>query len=390
MTRGSDRRVVILFITSLGVGGAETQLARLAAGLRAKGEQVHVVALRSVPGIGDELAEDGFPVHTLVPPGRRPGPLAVARAFRLVRRLRPDAIVTFLLQANVVGRLVGRASGVPVLASIRNERFGGRGRVGQWIGDVLERGTARWSFATVVNSARVGDALVRRGVVSAAQLRVVPNAVLEPPGDPDPDARRSRRRALGIGPEEFLWLAAGRLEPQKDYPTLVDAFERVAQRHGDARLRIAGDGDLRATVAARIEAAGLADHVGLLGLRRDVPELIGVADGVVLASRWEGAPNVVLEAMAAGRPTVATRVGAVPDLIEDGRTGWSAPPADPAALSTAMIEAMEATQEERSAVGEAARSRIRGRYGAEAVVDTWRRLIDETVAAPPLRERRPA
>ena len=120
---------------------------------------------------------------------------------------------------------------------------------------------------------------------------------------------------------------------------------------------------------------GLSGRVRLLGLRDDMAELYRASDALVLSSAWEGMPNVVLEAMASGRPVVATAVGAVPEMVADGWTGFVVPPGDHTALASAMERMMGLAPEERRAMGEAGRSRVRERHSVESVVDAWEGLF---------------
>ena len=131
-------------------------------------------------------------------------------------------------------------------------------------------------------------------------------------------------------------MAIGRLAPQKDPATMVDAFGRVAQRHPSARLAIVGGGELEDQVTGAIAAAGLTGRIALLGVRPDAVELLAGADVYLSSSRWEGLARTILEAIALGIPVVATDVGGVRDVIEPGTSGSLAPAAEPAALAAEL------------------------------------------------------
>jgi len=122
---------------------------------------------------------------------------------------------------------------------------------------------------------------------------------------------------------------------------------------------------------------GIYDRVVFLGLRRDIPSLLDAADGYVLSSAWEGLPNVVMEAMAAVKPVVATCVGGVPELVQEGVNGYIVPPGDSEALPTAMVKMMALSEAERRAMGEAGRAYIEANYSLEHVVDQWEALYME-------------
>lgn len=348
------------------IGGAETQLLRIAAGLRASGDEVLVLSLLPNPELERRLAADGIAVR--VAPG---GPLlplaAVPWAAVAIRSWRPAAVVAFVYQSVLVARLAARLAGRPaVVSSLRNEWLGSRGR------DRLAGLTDGLASITVVNSQRAGAALEARGALRPSRWCVIRNGV-------DLDRREPlSREAIGLRPGCFAWLAAGRLVPQKDWAGLLRAFAPVALAR-DTHLLVAGEGVLRAELEAQVEAAGLHGSVRFLGHRDDVPALLGTVDALVLASAWEGLPNVVLEAFAQGRPVVATAVGGVAELVQDGVTGYLARPRDAAALTAAMARLMDTPAEERAAMGRQAAASVT-RFGWEGVLAEWSRLIDQHIA----------
>ena len=149
-----------------------------------------------------------------------------------------------------------------------------------------------------------------------------------PEGEAVHDRTRQRaemRRAMAIPPESPVIVTVACLKAQKAPLDVVDVARRVIREVPNARFLLAGDGELRPQVEARIEAEGLTGKMLLLGWRRDVPELLGMADLFLLTSRWEGLPRVILEAMLVGLPVVATAVDGVTDVVQDGVTGFMAP-----------------------------------------------------------------
>lgn len=354
-------RRVVLAVNALTTGGAETQLVHLARALRERGDEVRVLAILRSQAFTADLAALGVHVQVLDPPPPR-APTALAATVRALRRWRPDVIVSFLYQANVLARVAGALAGVPVVvSSIRNEYFGGRLR------DLLLRLTDPLAAVTTTNSELAARSLVRRGVVPPGRLRVIPNGVDPAAWAGEPGASERRRRA------GFLWLAAGRLEPQKDYATLL----RAIARGSTAALWIAGQGRERKALETLATDLGLGDRVRFLGLRHDIPALLAAADALVLSSAWEGLPNIVLEAMAARRPVVATRVGGTPELVRDGLTGLLVPPRTPAALAAAMTTMERLPAADRLAMGERGHAIVAQRFALPAVAAQWIALLDE-------------
>jgi glycosyltransferase involved in cell wall biosynthesis len=198
--------------------------------------------------------------------------------------------------------------------------------------------TDRFCALTTHVSEDARAAMVARGAVPATRIAVVPNGIDIARFRPDAQARHRLRAALGIAPGTRVVLNVGRLAAEKAQHRLIDAFAQA--RTGFAsHLLIAGEGSLRASLAAQIRTLGLGDNVALLGARDDVPALMNAADLFVLSSEFEGLPLVVGEALACGLPVIATDVAGVRALLgDDGRI---VPIGDTAALANALRAALE-------------------------------------------------
>jgi glycosyltransferase involved in cell wall biosynthesis len=363
---------VALVTNGLARGGAETQLLHLAGGLLARGDEVGILSI--LPGV--EFAE----VETLRIPvacigvGRTArGAVAIASGARILHAWAPDTVVSFVYQANVLGRCAGRLARVPtIVSSIRNEFFGGRRR------ELLLRVTDPLATLTTTNSSRSAASLVERGIVPADRIAVVPNGLDVAAFRFDAEVRARTRAHLALAPDDFLWLAAGRLQEQKDYPTLLRAVAML--RYPRPVVVIAGTGEQRRALERLAAQLGIAQRVRFLGLRDDVPDLLAAADAVVLSSAWEGSPNIVLEAMAASVPVAATDVGGVRELVDSGRTGFVVAPGRPKALVDAMFTVMALSPDERAAMGEAARAKAVREHSLTAVRDAWLGVLDRAHA----------
>jgi len=171
--------------------------------------------------------------------------------------------------------------------------------------------------------------------------------------------------------EEFIWLAAGRLDAVKDYPTLLSAMTQVPPC---GRLLIAGSGPLLDELRQLSTRFGLDSRVGFLGFEPDLRSWMQAADGFVLSSLWEGLPMGLLEAAACALPAVATDVPGTREAIGEGKTGWLTPAGDAAALARAMTTMMQIPAEERLAMGNRARQRVVKCNEIETVLDMWEDL----------------
>jgi glycosyltransferase involved in cell wall biosynthesis len=367
------RARILLLSTSLGMGGADRQIVYLAKALLACDYDVRLVSMTPLEEMGRQALAEGLPVTSLDMVRGRADWSAFRRLVKLLRSWQPHLLSSFMYHANLMGRLAGRWAGVPLLVtSIRSERNGSPGQ------DWLMRLTNWMDHCQTTNSQQVADSLRQRGLLSPGKSRVIPNGI-------DPDAltasaaeRVRLRGELKLEQNEFVWLAIGRLLPQKDYPTLLEAFAPLG-RH-PARLLIAGRGPLLAELQQQVDRLGVSSQTVFLGVRQDIASLLAAADGFVLSSAWEGMPNVVMEALAAAKPVVSTRVGGVAELVQDGKTGWLVPARDPKALSQAMHRLMTLSEMERQRMGWAGREHLRAHFGLEAMAHRWMTLYNDLLA----------
>lgn len=367
---------ILYFITGLNTGGAEVQLYRLVTRLDPSCYDVIVVSLIKPGSVGEMLREAGIPVYSL---GMARGIFHLSsylhgawRLYRILRQEQPCILVSFMFHANILGRIVGRLAEVPIIiSSIRNSYFGGRGC------ELLMRCTSWLDNIVVINSQLAGEQVVQRGVVPRHKLRVIPNGIDVKDFHQPPEVCGVTRSSLKLPNNSFLWLAIGRLEPQKNYSDLLRAFVKVVEHKMQTHLLIAGDGPLKEELWTLATSLGIEAHVHFLGFRQDIPDLLAAADALVLSSRWEGLPNVVMEAMAAEKPVVATKVGGTPELVANGKTGFTVPARDSRILAEAMRRLMNLPEEVRKEMGLAGRGLMKEHYSIERIVQQWEALYNE-------------
>ncbi len=366
---------IFILSTSMGMGGADQQILILARAMRARGHDVRVVALTPLGPMGLEAQREGIPTESVELRRNARDLPRIVRLVRMIREWRPDILHTHMVHANLFGRAVRLLAPVGALVStIHSISDGGRLRMAGY------RLTNNLADRVTIISRLAADRYVKIGAVPASRLEVIPNTVDLNRFKPSAEARAAIRKELGIG-NEFLWLAVGRFQPAKDYPTMVAGFARLA-RGSRSRLILVGQGPLRGEVEALLEKEGVQDRVQFLGVRRDVPDLMSGADGYVLSSAWEGMPVVLLEAAAVGLPVVATRVGGVAEVVEHGVTGSLVPPGDPAALASAMQEIEALAPDKRTAMGARGRGLVEERFSTDSVMGMWERLYSSLLPAP--------
>ena len=363
----------ILFLsTSMGMGGADSQLLAAAQGLRERGHEVRIVSLTALGPMGLRAQELGLTTESLDMARGVPDPRGLFRLVRLVRSWRPDVLHSHMVHANLMARALRLVTPVPVLVStIHNIYEGGP----LWM--AAYRLTNRLVDGMTIISETAADRFIREGIIPGDLLRVIPNGV-----DPEPfravsgAERDDMRRRLDLR-QEFAWLAVGRFEAAKDYPNMLQAFAAVRERHPEVVLLLVGRGSLQRDTEALAQRLGLGDAVRFLGVRDDVPALVSAADAYVMSSAWEGMPMVLLEAAAGGLPVVTTRVGGNHEAVLDGTTGFLAPARDSGALASAMSRLMALPAAERREMGERGREHVRANHGLTRVVDRWEALYRE-------------
>lgn len=375
MSVGAGTPRVVRLITRLNIGGPARQALLLTHRLAPSYETT--LAAGAPEQSEGELTDDRVSVVRLpfVRPVQPPTDLRAARAVRdLLRRVRPAIVHTHMAKAGAIGRLVAhRLESRPRLV----HTFHGHVLDGYFSRPVTkaflaaERALARRTDVLVAVSGEIRDQLLELGIGRSEQYRVIPlglDLTLHYASDEPPGAFRS---SLGIAVETPLVGVVGRLVPIKDVATLFGAMRRLP----DAHLAVVGDGELRFELERLAQDPDLGGRVHFTGWRPDVATVMRDLDVVALSSRNEGTPVALIEAAAAGKPAVATDVGGVRSVVEDGVTGFLAPAGD-ADLLGERIGQLLADPALRQRMGEAGRQRAR-RFDESRLVGDITSLYNE-------------
>jgi glycosyltransferase involved in cell wall biosynthesis len=355
---------VLEVLPSLKRAGAENVAVSLASRLGADRFETAVVSLydRSADGLEPVLEEQGIRTWHL---GKRRG-LDVRiwpRLAKALREFRPDVVHTHSYVLRYVLPVARRAAVIHTAHNLA-------GRDPDWVTGVFHRLAFRGGVLPVAVSAAVARSYER--MYGFAPAATIPNGI-----DMEcfrrPESREPWRRAHGFSTDDVLIASVARLEPQKDPEALIRAFARGLSGSPRSHLLMAGDGSLGDTARRAARDGGVADRVHFLGVCTDVPALLAASDLFALASRWEGSPLTILEAMAARLPVVATAVGGVPELVEEGLTGILVPPGSEEALADALAS-LASGSERRRAMAEAAGDRA-VRFGIDAMVQGYSELF---------------
>jgi len=349
-------------VMHLVIGGeiAGGQLVALGLARAARDADHDVSFVSPSPGAFVELARrEGFRVQ-VVPLGGALDPTATARLRTLLARERTDVLHTHThFSLNVVGRIAARAAGARVIAHMHIENVFRPSGLGRRAQVVVDNRTARLCTWIVAVSDATRSSLVAQGYPPDRTITIHNGIEVRDAAAP---------ASIAPAPPGPVLLEIGRLCDVKGQRALIAALPRLART--DVTLLFAGEdiesgGAYRSSLEREATELGVADRVRFLGRREDVPALLAAADALVLPSSIEGLPLVVLEAMAARRPVVATAVGGTPEAVVDGETGMLVPPGDIDALVRA-IDAVLGDPELARRLGEAGERRVRERFDAEA------------------------
>ncbi|MBX6313327.1 MAG: glycosyltransferase [Isosphaeraceae bacterium] len=363
---------VLQLIPTLDRSGAEKQMVLLAKGLPRERFRVEVAALTRRGPLEADLSEAGIPV-TLIGKRHKADPLALARLVRFLKERRFDVLQTWIFAANTYGRLAARRAGVPVVVTAEMAADLWKGRVER----AIDRRLARWTDRVVGNSRAVVE-FYRAIGVPEDRLICIPSGIGdEEPPPIDPAAVRAE---VGVPADAPLALFVGRLAPQKGVDDLIKAVDILQHVRPRLHTLIIGDGPSRPELEELARAFQLGGRVRFLGHRADVPRWLAAADLLVLPSRYEGLPNVVLEAMRFRKPVVATAAPGTTEVVADGQTGLLVPVGGVVELARALRAVIDDPALAHR-LGEAGRARVEAEFRAETMVARFAALYEQLARA---------
>lgn len=369
------RPVVCHVIHALGVGGAEVLVDQMMRRLASKYRCI-VAVLDEVGEIGEQLRQDGFSVEHL---HRGPGiDRACARRLNeLVRRENVRLLhahqYTPFFQAMLSRGLSGRT---PVLFTEHGRHFPD---LPSWKRSIVNRLLLRSCDRIAGCGGSVQQALIDNEGLPRDRVELVYNGVdLQELAAAPPGARAAIRQEFGLSDDDFVAVQVARLHELKDHQTALRAIDRARQQCPHIRLLIAGDGEQRQSIEQTIADLNLQQHVLLAGTRSDVSSLLAAADTFLLTSISEGIPLTVIEAMAAELPVVATSVGGLPEMIDDGASGFLGAAGDDAALAQHLVT-LASDEDLRTSIGMAGNITAHNRFSLRKMLDTYSSMYSDMI-----------
>jgi sugar transferase (PEP-CTERM/EpsH1 system associated) len=367
---------VVHILSSFGMGGQERVAFDLAVSQLRAGCRVSALSLAPPPDgpLAAEFRAAGAEVDRVARP--RPGVdlMLIVRLARWLRQHRIDLVHTHNRMALIYGAPAGRLAGARVVHTKHgnNPRGGTRLVAGNLAG--------RFVDAFVAVSTETAEFARKRNEIDERRLTVVTNGIDLSRFHPEPAARARVRSELGIDTDAWVIGTVGRIATEKNQALLLRAMAPLLGPR--TRLIIAGDGPLLSSLTELAGTLGIARFAHLLGVRRDVPDVLNALDVFVMSSDTEGLPLVVLEAMATSLPVVSTRVGGIPNVVDEGHTGFLVPAGDEAALRD-RVEKLHSDPARTRACGERARTAAVTRYSAERMQRDYLELYARVLSRNP-------
>jgi glycosyltransferase involved in cell wall biosynthesis len=376
------RKARICHVTkATGVAGSEKHLLILLTGLDKAKYQVTLVLLverdKPLDDYALQLEEGGVQVRRVLIRGDI-NPLLVWRLYQLLREGNYDLIHTHLIHADLYGTLAAKLAGVPIIISTKHNDNAFRRHP---FYALLDRLASKFADKIIVISDHLKRFFVEIERLDPRKMTRIYYGLdtgwVE--GGGSHTARPiSVQEELGIPPDTPLAGIIARLNPQKGHTYLVTAFAKVVGSLPEARLLIVGDGNLRGDLERQTRELRITRQVTFTGWRDDIPRIMAALNLLILPSLWEGFGLVLLEAMMIGKPIVASRVSAIPEIVVDGVTGLLVPPRDPEALAKAIIALLQ-DKERADVMGRAGQERVKRYFSVDRMVQQTETLYGELV-----------
>lgn len=378
MSTAAEKKKIVHIAKVTGIHGMEKHLLTLLPCLNSPAYEITFLILADprhpVADYCRLLAQRGILTHT-IPIRRDADPASFFRIVRYLRTVRPALVHTHLIHGDLYGITAAKLAGIPCIISSKHndDAFRQHGFL-KAVNCALNRNISR--VITISDWVREFTHRVERVPLEMMQTIYYGIDV------PRPAAERAVVRAgLGVGSEETVLGIIARLVEQKGHRYLIEAFATAVQQNRKLRLLIVGSGALEDDLKARVRHCGLEKEVLFTGYRSDTVDLLGAIDIFVHPSLWEGFGLAVLEAMAMGKPVIATRVSALPELIEDTVSGFLVAPRNADALAEAIMRLAGDTLLQQR-IGEQARQRCRREFSVERMSAATAALYGEVLAFP--------
>jgi len=360
---------ILYLINDLNVGGTENVLFRLVEGLEKTKYQVKIVSILPTGLIGKKIVELGIEVCSLN--SYKFNIRAIIQFHNILKNYKADILHCFLPQSIILGRFIGNFLHMPlIISSYRSNNFGDRLQI------LAFRITNKWSHINTVVSSDMAESMMERHITNLKPTIIRNGINLRDYINQTFELRIKCRQELKIPETDMVITALGQLREAKGYFDLLGAITILKNKYSNIHYLIIGEGKLYSKIQDKIEEYHLGKYVNLLGQKNNPAYYLNASDIYVLSSLWEGFPNALLEAMACGLPSVATKVSGATEIIQNGQNGFLAKPNNPIDLANKLEKLILMKLEERKNIGLAARQTVEKYYSVEKMVSEYEKLYD--------------
>lgn len=374
---------LVLIITNLATGGAETMLLKLLQGLDRSRFNPTVISMIGLGEIGPRIEALGIPIHVLGMRRGAPNPMVVVRLTRLLRQLRPDVVHTWMYHADLLGGIAARLAGCRrVIWCLRHSNLSKTENKRSTLAVVaMCARVSSWLPMKILSCSNRAKEVHAEAGYASEKIYVIPNGFDLSRFTPDFSSRFSLRAELGLPAETQLVGVVARFDVQKNHIGFVHAAAQLLKEMPAVHFVLAGTGvddknlELKAAIASH---PSLQSHMHLLGRRDDIPRLMAALDVLASPSHGEAFPNVLGEAMACAIPCVVTDAGDSAEIVGD--SGRVVAVNDMASLTQQIFEILQLTAAQRAAQGELARARIQAEYEISHVVELYQEFYERVAA----------
>ena len=362
---------VAFFIDDVGLGGTQRWLTLLVDALATRGFEMRVYSMRAISDPENVRRLSKHASVEIIGEGRLWAGVGLAYLLQQLKSWPAQVVQTALPTADMVGRTLAHLARVPAVFSSVRGRALDKPIWQRW----LDRRTVHWARRVVFNNREIIPHAMRYAGVGKDQIVYIPNGVaLRPPQGSAEDVRRELTTPLQVP----IVATIARLHASKHQEALLHALALVHRTYPDAVLWIVGEGERRPAIEREARRLGISAHLRLPGVRYDVSEILQAIDVFALPSRWEGMPNALMEAMAAGKPVVASDIDGIRELISHGETGWRVPPGNVDVLAQTMLEILS-NRERAAQVGRAASMHMQRNFSIDRMADAYAQLYRDSL-----------
>ena len=355
---------ILQLITELDIGGAEKVLLSFIRKLDRDKYNVMVAYMKGEGKLVEDFREAGVKVFNLKMRNRADLG-AVIRLYRLLKRENIQLLHTHLIQADICGFLAGKMAGIPIIISTKHnpDEFRKKFSIPVWLDGIF----ANHSDRIIAVSYAVKDFLINWEKISKDKFTVIHNGIDLEEFNINIDISKKKRQ-LGINLSSKVLGSIGRFNEQKGYKFLLKAISEILENVPDVRFIFVGDGPLRRELEKMTRELKVDQNVIFTGIRRDIPEIFSIMDVFIMPSIFEGLPLILLEAMAMGKPVIASRVGGIPEIVRHEVTGILVEPANPSAIANSIVKLLKDPVGAKR-IGDSGREEVKRRFTIDTMTE---------------------